>query len=550
MGLLAKSLADYPLMDVLSHALRGAIVASPGKMIYCVDPDTLVLKQDLAWASAKTLTSGQELLAFDENSGHGKGNQRKFRPATVLASRTIQRPRLRIKTTQGEITVSTDHQFLARQHKHQGGWTAASDLRIGTQLAFLSKPWAVDGSQDGGYLAGFLDGEGHVGGHRVGWAQNRGVVFDKICRLLNERDFDYHVNQQGKLGKVDIGGGLSETLRILGSIRPVRLLAASQRVWDGRRIWGQTTPIASVLEILPVQNGPVVAITTSTGTLITQGFLSHNCADYASIEARVVMWLAGEEHGLELFRTGADIYCDMASDIYGYPVTKAHTKERGMGKIAILGLGYQMGAAKFQAQCALQGQEIDDEFAQQVVTAYREKYATIRQLWYDQEDAAITAVRRGTHRDARYTLPVQAGLVHWQLLGRFLYCTLPSGRRLAYPDAKIQSRITPWGAEKPALTYKGVNGFAHQWQRQHAYGGMLVENITQAISRDILADALIRCEKSDIFTPILTCHDEIIAEGEPGLSVKQFEQLVSENPSWGSGIPIAAEGWSGARYRK
>ncbi len=78
------------------------------------------------------------------------------------------------------------------------------------------------------------------------------------------------------------------------------------------------------------------------------------------------MWLAGESHGLELFRAGADIYLDMAGDIYGRVCTKADTKERGMGKIAILGLGYQMGWSKFQAQCAAQGAIIDDEFAQHV----------------------------------------------------------------------------------------------------------------------------------------------------------------------------------------
>ncbi len=266
-------------------------------------------------------------------------------------------------------------------------------------------------------------------------------------------------------------------------------------------------------------------------------------ADYASIEARVVMWLAGEEYGLELFRTGADIYLDMAADIYGRVCTKADTKERGMGKIAILGLGYQMGWLKFQAQCAAAGQDIDDDFAQQVVTAYREKYATIKQLWYDQEDAAIAAVRRPGRR-------IQAGLVYWVVEGRFLYCGLPSGRRLAYPDPAIKSRTTPWGAEKPSLTYKGVSGFSHQWQTQTAYGGMLVENITQAVARDIMAEAMTRCEKDGHFKPVLTVHDEIVAEGKPGQSVQEFGRLVATNPDWSIGLPIATEEWSGSRYHK
>ena len=183
-------------------------------------------------------------------------------------------------------------------------------------------------------------------------------------------------------------------------------------------------------------------------------------ADYASIEARVVMWLAGEKHGLELFRTGADIYLDMASDIYGYPCNKQdHAKERQMGKIAILGLGYQMGWSKFQTQCAAADAPIDDDFAQQVVNAYREKYWRIKQMWWDQEAATIAACGSRTKRE------VECGRVAWQKVGRFLYCTLPSGRRLAYPDAEVRKRPTPWGEERPALTYMGVNSFSRKWTR-------------------------------------------------------------------------------------
>jgi DNA polymerase len=299
------------------------------------------------------------------------------------------------------------------------------------------------------------------------------------------------------------------------------------------------------LEAIGTKYGSVMAALSHglRGAIIASPGKTLYVADYASIEARVVMWLAGEEHGLELFRTGADIYLDMAADIYGRVCTKADVKERGMGKIAILGLGYQMGWVKFQAQCATFGIVIDDNFAQQVVFAYREKYATIKQLWYDQEDAAIAAVRRPGDR-------VQAGLVCWEMLGRFLYCTLPSGRRLAYPDAQIRSRTTPWGAEKPSLTYKGVSGFSHQWQTQTAYGGMLVENITQAVARDVLAEALKRVEQSGQFTPVLTVHDEIVAEGKPGIPLSVFDALIIKTPRWANGLPIACDSWTGSRYKK
>jgi DNA polymerase len=272
-------------------------------------------------------------------------------------------------------------------------------------------------------------------------------------------------------------------------------------------------------------------------------------ADYSSIEARVVMWLAGESTALTLFRTGADIYCDMAGDIYDRPITKADAKERGMGKIAILGLGYQMGWAKFQAQCALGGAIIDDDFAEQVVNAYRTKYWRVKQMWYDTEAAAIDAVLRGRGK-RRNTQAVGAYHCQWTLDGRFLRCLLPSGRSLAYPDPEIRKRETPWGATQDALTYMGINPRTHKWQRQTAYGGMLVENKTQAIARDIMAYAMVNCEFDKRFLPVLTVHDELVCEGKPGLALKAFEALVAKCPDWAPGLPIACDSWTGQRYHK
>lgn len=268
-------------------------------------------------------------------------------------------------------------------------------------------------------------------------------------------------------------------------------------------------------------------------------------ADYASIEARVLLWLAREESALKLFREGGDLYLDMAESIYGYTCTKdENPKERGIGKIAILGLGYQMGWAKFLATCAAAGVVVEDEFAMQVVEAYRSKYARVKQLWWDTEDAACEAVRRKGH-------VIKQDRISWQRLGNFLFCTLPSGRRLAYPFPELRERETPWGAVKMALTFKGVNPYNKQWQRQTTYGGSLVENIVQAISRDIMAHALLQCEAGGIYTPVLSVHDEVVAEAKIGQGdVHEFEQLLTACPKWAQGCPIGAEGWKGMRYRK
>lgn len=276
-------------------------------------------------------------------------------------------------------------------------------------------------------------------------------------------------------------------------------------------------------------------------------------ADFAGIEARVLLWLADDQEALQTFLDGSDLYCDFASEVYGYPCIskKTHPVERVLGKTGVLGLGYQMGAAKFVDTAAKLAQMvITEEFSQKVVDAYREKFWRVKQLWYDQEDAAIRATLKPGSLQS-------CGYIEWQVRGRFLYATLPSGRHLAYPDAQIRERQTPWGATKSALTYMGTDPYTRKWTRQTSYGGLLVENLTQAVARDLMAEALVRCDASGIYTPILSVHDELLAEGPfsddsvlLASRVRDFEQLMAACPVWADGCPIAAEGWAGVRYHK
>ena len=266
-------------------------------------------------------------------------------------------------------------------------------------------------------------------------------------------------------------------------------------------------------------------------------------ADYSSIEARVLLWLADDQVGMDLFRRGGDLYLDMASTIYGRPITEKG-EERALGKVAILGLGYQMGWSKFMATAFLMEKlTISEELAQTTVNAYREKYWRVKDLWDAQNIAAINAVRTKK--------PITCGKIIWLKEDIFLYCVLPSGRRLAYPYPLVQDRETPWGEKRAALTFMGIDPIRHQWVRQHAYGGSLVENIVQATARDLMAEAMLRCERDGIYDLILTVHDELVAEAHPALGdVSTFEDLMAECPKWAKGCPIACEGWTGFRYHK
>jgi DNA polymerase len=293
---------------------------------------------------------------------------------------------------------------------------------------------------------------------------------------------------------------------------------------------------ASVLEVLAhALRGAIVA---SEGNELF-------VADYAAIEARVVLWLAEDEDALDIFRRGEDIYCEMAASIYNRKITKDDKTERGLGKIAILGLGYQMGAPKFVATCAVYKIEIDEELSKRVVDAYRNKFWRVKNMWADTEAAAIRTVKTGK--------PTVAGRVEYHLdpSRRFLYCRLPSGRDLAYPFPLVKVMPTSWGTEKETLTFMGLNSYTRQWERQKTYGGMLVENNTQAVARDLLTNTMQTLESTRVYTPILSVHDEAIAEARIGAgSVKQFEQLVKLIPDWAEGLPVEAEAWKGPRYHK
>lgn len=269
-------------------------------------------------------------------------------------------------------------------------------------------------------------------------------------------------------------------------------------------------------------------------------------ADFASIEARVLMWMAEDDDALAKFRSGADMYAELAMEIYHKPINKHdHPTERNLGKAGILGCGYQMGPAKFVSTAAIYGVTIDEEFSKVVVDTYRTKYWRVVDEWKEQEFAAIEAMLTGDEISAGPVVWVRERLPSGYTV---LSCVLPSGRKLTYPDAKVQMRETSWGAMKQTLTYMGVNMYNHQWERQLTYGGKIVENIVQAIARDLMVAGMFAASAQG-YRMILSVHDEMIAEKADG-DIKDFERLMATVPDWAEGCPVAAEGWVGTRYRK
>ncbi len=270
-------------------------------------------------------------------------------------------------------------------------------------------------------------------------------------------------------------------------------------------------------------------------------------SDYSAIEARVVMWLAGAEVGIQEFEDadeglGEEIYVKMAQRVFNNPdLTSDDEKERQLGKTIILGCGFGMGVKKFYATCLSWGIEISESLAKKSVDMYRSTYKAVRNMWYDQERAAIKAVRTGKK--------TYSGKIVWARHKQFLYCKLPSGRCLAYPYPKIEKK-EKWGTMRDTLTFMGIDSKTKQFVRQETYGGKLTENITQAVARDLLAEAMLRCDEAG-YKVVFSVHDELVAEiPEKFGSVTEFENIMCESPAWSEGCPIAAEGWRGKRYKK
>lgn len=346
-------------------------------------------------------------------------------------------------------------------------------------------------------------------------------------------------------------------------------------------------------------------------------------ADYAAIEARVLPWLADDQDALDIFRSGQDVYLKMAGDIYrndpeqqefiSYidrlardPTNKALIEEiktkwpvlRQMGKKAILGLGFQMGAEKFDDECAAEDPPINmpRSFFYKVVKTYREvSFPKIASFWDDLNEAAVWAIQNKGKK-------VQCRMVAYKFVGEFLHCQLPSGRLLSYhfPTVSISRNVT-WSAtskqgkeatirvrvkpnepmpsvyerakisarmaektidnpseyeiqDKPSIFFTGVDQKTKQYVRMVTYGGSLAENVTQATARDLMGEAMLRCDASGLYEMLLSVHDELIAEcDEDKGDVREFEQMMAALPDWVSNdnlVPVAAEGWRGKRYRK
>ena len=259
-------------------------------------------------------------------------------------------------------------------------------------------------------------------------------------------------------------------------------------------------------------------------------------SDFSAIEARVLAWLAGEQWVLDAFENGEDIYCRTASRMFGVPVEKhgvnGHLRQKG--KIATLACGYQGALGALKAMGGVEMGLSEDEL-QSIVDSWREANPNIVSLWWDIDSVVKKVVKTRTKEKYKnLVISYEKGI---------LFIQLPSKRRLAYPKAKIG--MNRFGGE--SIVYEGIV-VGNKWDKIESYGGKFVENIVQAIARDILAEAMMRLEKKG-FNIVMHIHDEVVIESDSS-SIEEINEIMSIVPSWAHGLILDADGFESEFYKK
>ena len=334
--------------------------------------------------------------------------------------------------------------------------------------------------------------------------------------------------------------------------------------WAGRLVQVQNLP-RTYIQPLPLARGLVKrretaklrmlygSIPDTLSQLIRTSFIAASGhvlldADFSSIEARVISWLAGEQWRLEVFKTHGKIYEASASQMFGVPlelIKKGNPEYalRQRGKVAELALGYQ-GSTGALIQMGALDMGLSEEELPDIVSRWRDANRHIRDLWYAMEAAAVSVIQNGAPVGLRNILLAREvdpgnGL-------DFLTIRLPGGRKLYYADPSLG--VNRWG--KSSILYNGMDQTTKKWKQIETYGGKLVENCVQAIARDCLAEAIERLEALG-YAVVFHVHDEVVIECTPDhADLDRVAEIMSQPPTWAPDLPLGADGWIGDFYTK
>jgi DNA polymerase len=428
-------------------------------------------------------------------------------------------------------------------------------------------------------------------------------IDEAIRRVLRIRD----EARRSSLGKLE---AFLERTSADGRLRHQLLYhAATTGRWAGvgvqlqnlMRPWFPFSDVEAAMRLLPAADPDLIRLHFDGSALDTLANLMRSfliaedghellIADYANIEGRVLAWLAGELWKLDAFRAydagvGPDLYTATIARMLGLDPAQIDEFRRQMGKVVELSMGFGGGHGAFLAMAANYGLDVGElallifhETDPKVWAIVAEGYEADNR--YGLDELVWTALRlvidnwRQAHPQLCRQDDENPGF--WQALERaamaacethatpfkvndkiifigtpsVLWCALPSGRYLAYPRPAIEWVETPWGSKRRTVTVMGQDQITKRWVRFNTYGGFWAENVTQAIARDLMADAMIRVDALG-WPVVLTVHDEIVCEVKAGsVPIETFVEEMEKSPAWAEGLPVAAKGLASKRYHK
>ena len=396
------------------------------------------------------------------------------------------------------------------------------------------------------------------------WLSSRGVETETLgkkdaARMIADRDMDEEVAEALKL-RLQLAKSSVKKYQAMrnavcrdGRARGMFQFYGANRSgrWAGRIIQLQNLPQNHMEDLEQarglVKNGDYEALSmlydsvpNVLSELIRTAFVAAGgkkfcVADFSSIEARALSWLAGERWRMDVFVKNGDIYCASASAMFGVPVEKhgRNAELRQKGKIAELALGYGGSVGALKSMGALEMGMAEEEL-QPLVDSWRTANPNIVRFWWDVDRAVKKAVKQRE--------PSVLRGIRFECRSGMLFITMPSGRQLAYVRPRIGENR--FGGE--SVTYEGVGG-TKKWERIESYGPKFVENIVQAISRDILCYAMRTLSHCRICAHV---HDELIIECRKDASLEAICEQMGRTPPWAEGLVLRADGYETQFYKK
>lgn len=267
------------------------------------------------------------------------------------------------------------------------------------------------------------------------------------------------------------------------------------------------------------------------------------CADFSSIENRLAVWHAFCQYGIDIFERGLDEYKQFAAVFYGVNYEDVTDAQRQHSKHAVLLFLFGGGEQALCNQALRFGTFIELADAKKLKRTYRkELYPEVVETWYGLDDAAKDCIRTGNE--------VEFNRVTFEMSDDFLMTKLPSGRKLAYYEPKIELKLTPWGKRKPTITHMGVDSKTKKWVRMKMIPGRNFENVVQGSARCAMMAGARRTTGAG-YQLVGRIHDELASQMNRLFgSLPEYIRLMSTPDPWLDGIPIVAEGWQGFRFRK